>query len=291
MYRDSEMVIWFSSGRGLVALPRPLCGFAWPILLLIAMLALVGWPWANSQTQGMRQQYEAAATSSASRPANSASPPAATARVLHRQGRADSATANNVFISSIERNRQSSHPRAAAGWRTSTAKRFLLLSNGQRLERPLDTGGIKISEFETYGAKVGEQPRATSPDAAPVRTRTTLTLLRDPTLVNRGELAWRIGMLFGRGQLRAAGVDAVERESARRAAAATCCSRCSPSSSTTTCSIWARTGWARAYSMGGVHAGAAWRRAASSACSGWRNDISTGACRRAAPEPATTPHA
>src|SRR6478752_10281970 len=58
MYRDSEMVIWFSSGRGLSSLLRPLFGFAWPVLAVTALFSLVGWPWANSQTEGMRQRYE-----------------------------------------------------------------------------------------------------------------------------------------------------------------------------------------------------------------------------------------
>eukprot|EP01036_Dinobryon_divergens_P043855 gene43856-58460_t len=57
MYRDSEMVIWFSSGRGLMDFVKPLFRFAWPVLILIAVMALVGWPWANSQTIGMRKQY------------------------------------------------------------------------------------------------------------------------------------------------------------------------------------------------------------------------------------------
>jgi lipopolysaccharide export system permease protein len=58
MYRDSEMVIWFSSGRGLMDFVKPMFRFAWPVLILMAVMALVGWPWANSQTIGMRQQYE-----------------------------------------------------------------------------------------------------------------------------------------------------------------------------------------------------------------------------------------
>jgi lipopolysaccharide export system permease protein len=36
MYRDSEMVIWFSSGRGLMDFVKPLFRFAWPVLILIA---------------------------------------------------------------------------------------------------------------------------------------------------------------------------------------------------------------------------------------------------------------
>ena len=74
-------------------------------------------------------------------------------------------------------------------------RRFLLLNNGQRLERPLDNQGIRISEFETYGAKVGGDS-LDAINAAPARTRNTLALLREPTPLNRGELAWRVGMLL-----------------------------------------------------------------------------------------------
>ena len=148
-----------------------------------------------------------------------------------------------------------------ATWKTSTAKRFLLLSNGQRLERPLTpTDGIKISEFETYGAQVGGRA-GDSPDATPVRTRTTLTLLRDPTAVNRGELAWRIGMLFGAANfvLLALALSSVNPRVGRSGNLIFL--RCSPSSFTTTCSTWGRTGSARANTaMGGfmlaLHGGA-----------------------------------
>jgi lipopolysaccharide export system permease protein len=57
MYRDSEMVIWFSAGRGLSSLVRPLFGFAWPVLLATALLALVVWPWANQQAQDLKDRY------------------------------------------------------------------------------------------------------------------------------------------------------------------------------------------------------------------------------------------
>jgi lipopolysaccharide export system permease protein len=57
MYRDSEMVIWFSAGRGLSSLITPLFRFAWPVLAVIALLSLVVWPWANLQTQELKERY------------------------------------------------------------------------------------------------------------------------------------------------------------------------------------------------------------------------------------------
>ncbi|MDM0073118.1 LPS export ABC transporter permease LptF [Variovorax sp. J2P1-59] len=195
MYRDSEMVIWFSAGRGLAEFLRPLYQFAWPILLLIAVLALVGWPWANSQTQGMRQRYERRSDIERVAPGEFRESSGRLRVFFIDKDAPDSATANNVFISSIERNLQIITSARSGRMEDIDGVRYLLLSNGQRLERPLTPDGIKISEFETYGAKVGGRLDS-SPDAAPVRTRTTLTLLRDPNLVNRGELAWRVGMLF-----------------------------------------------------------------------------------------------
>ena len=58
MYRDSEMVIWFASGRGLISLVRPLLRFAWPVMVVIAVLSLLVWPWANSQIQELKTRYE-----------------------------------------------------------------------------------------------------------------------------------------------------------------------------------------------------------------------------------------
>ena len=58
MYADSEMVIWFSSGKGLASFAKPLFQFAWPILAMIALLAMFVWPWSNQQIQDLRDRYE-----------------------------------------------------------------------------------------------------------------------------------------------------------------------------------------------------------------------------------------
>lgn len=58
MHSDSEMVIWNASGRGLTGFISPLVGFAWPVCVAIAFLALIVWPWSNEQAQNMRTKFE-----------------------------------------------------------------------------------------------------------------------------------------------------------------------------------------------------------------------------------------
>ncbi len=58
LYFESEMVIWFGTGKGLVAFFRPVFSFALPVCATTALLALFVWPWSNQQTQVMRQQFE-----------------------------------------------------------------------------------------------------------------------------------------------------------------------------------------------------------------------------------------
>jgi lipopolysaccharide export system permease protein len=195
MYRESEMVIWFSSGRGLADFVQPLFRFAWPVLLLIAVLALVGWPWANSQTQGMRDQYERRGDIDRVAPGEFQESAGRNRVFFIDKETANGTVASNVFISSVERNRQIVTSARSGKVESINDTRYLMLSNGQRLERPLDKSGLKISEFDSYGAKTGSDAAA-SPDSAPARARTTAALLANPTPIYKAELGWRVGMFL-----------------------------------------------------------------------------------------------
>lgn len=195
MYRDSEMVIWFSSGRGLADFVKPIFSFAWPVLLLILALALVGWPWANSQTQGMRAQYERRSDIERVSPGEFVESAGRMRVFFIDKDTPNADTASNVFISSIERSRQIVTSARSGHMEDIDKARYLMLENGQRVERPLDNSGLKISEFKTYGARTGVNT-SDSADDAPARSRPTLMLLARPTPENMGELGWRIGMLL-----------------------------------------------------------------------------------------------
>jgi lipopolysaccharide export system permease protein len=58
MYRSSEMTIWFASGVPLARFVRPVAAMAWPVVLLVAVLALFVWPWQNAQSNELKDRFE-----------------------------------------------------------------------------------------------------------------------------------------------------------------------------------------------------------------------------------------
>ncbi|MFT4266352.1 MAG: LPS export ABC transporter permease LptF [Xenophilus sp.] len=195
MYRDSEMVIWLAGGQGLADFVRPMFLFAWPVLLLIAAMAFVGWPWANSQTQGMRDRYQRRGDIDRVTPGQFQESYGRNRVFFIDKNTADGTTASNVFISSVERNLQIVTTARSGTMEDIDRSRYVVLKDGQRLERRLDNTGMKISEFARYGAKVGSD-KPTVADQTPPRARSTLALLAQPDDANRGELGWRIGMVL-----------------------------------------------------------------------------------------------
>src|SRR5262245_11621289 len=57
-YRDSEMVVWHTSGLGLLSFFRPVAVFALPIVLTIALLSMYLTPWAVNKAEQFRNQLE-----------------------------------------------------------------------------------------------------------------------------------------------------------------------------------------------------------------------------------------
>ncbi|MBV8617849.1 MAG: LPS export ABC transporter permease LptF [Curvibacter sp.] len=193
MYRDSEMAIWFASGRGLASFVSPLFRFAWPVLLVIALLALVGWPWSNQQVQDMKDHYEKRGDIERIAPGQFQESASGT-RVFFVDKQSNNAqSGNNVLIAANEHGKEAITSARSARVETVGDQRFVLLSNGQRMEQSNADHSIKLSDFDEYGtliegAVLGDQ------EAGPTKALSTLALLRDPNPPNLGELAWRLGL-------------------------------------------------------------------------------------------------
>ncbi len=194
MYRDSETVIWFASGRGLSAFLGPLFRFAWPILLVVAVLALLIWPWANQQTQELKDRYGKRGDLERVAPGQFQESASGTRVFFLDKDTPDNKSGKNIFISTTERGKETVTSARSGHIIEMPAGQFLSLENGQRLESTVNgPRQLKISEFEEYLTQVSAG-ELTARDTLPTKSRSTFALVTDPTPANLGELGWRLGL-------------------------------------------------------------------------------------------------
>ncbi len=195
MYRDSEMVIWFTSGKGLSALLGPLLRFAWPVLLVTMALALLVLPWSNLKIETMKLQYEKRGDIERVEPGQFQESAAGTRVFFVDKNTPGKPSGSNVFIATTENGKETITSARSGRLEHVDHGLFLMLSNGQRLESARGQAELRISEFESYGIRVSEELAGTT-DYVQVNTRPTLDLLRDLSPVNQAELSWRLGLVL-----------------------------------------------------------------------------------------------
>jgi len=195
MYRDSEMVIWFSSGKGLVGFLSPVFRFAWPVLMVIALLTLLVSPWAAQQTQDMKDRFEKRGDLERVTPGQFQESAAGNRVFFIDKASPDAQSGKNIFISANERGKEAITSAQSGRITVVNDNRFLILNNGQRLESQAADNSIKVSDFAVYGTQIGANV-ITDSAVVPAAARPTLALLREPSLLNQGQLAWRIGLIL-----------------------------------------------------------------------------------------------
>jgi lipopolysaccharide export system permease protein len=195
MYKDSEMVVWFSSGRGLIAFLGPLFRFAWPVLLVITLSSLFVWPWSNEQTLEMRERYEQRGDIDRIAPGEfqeSSSGKRVFFIDRDSEGRTGS---SNIFIASTDKGKNTITTARSGRVEVVNGTQMLILENGQRLENDIGNSALKISDFEEYGVRTGSGSVIGAGERG-VKTISTHQLIKSPTPRNLGELAWRLGSAF-----------------------------------------------------------------------------------------------
>jgi lipopolysaccharide export system permease protein len=200
MYRDSEMVIWFSSGAGLARFVRPVLRTCWPVLLVVGLLLLFVWPWGNAQTQELRQRYQQ--RSDISRIAPGVFQTSSDGRrtfFVERDG-SDALNARNVFILSRETHGESVTSAKSGRVVTEGDDRFLVLEQGQRNQIDTKSADKTLSRFESYRV-LTEERALSAAQVRPPKATPTIDLVRSGTPEAQGELVWRMGLLFAAGNL------------------------------------------------------------------------------------------
>ena len=195
MYKDSEMVIWFGSGRGLASLLRPLLRFAWPILVVIAVLALVVLPWAFGRIEDLRDRYEKRGDIARIEPGQFQESANGDRVFFIEKNSANQQVGNNVFIATNEEGKETVTSARSGHIKTLGQDKFLILQNGQRLEKSRGKSALTVSMFERYGARVGADDDSAR-SYVPSSSLSTQALLRDLNPKNLAELSWRLGLLL-----------------------------------------------------------------------------------------------
>jgi lipopolysaccharide export system permease protein len=194
-YRESEMTIWFASGVPLSRFIRPVLRMAWPVLLAIVVLELVVWPWGNQNSAELRDRYQKRSDLSRVAPGQfQTSRDGSRVFFIERDGD-DAATGRNVFILSNQNDRESVTTAARGRLEMEGDDRLLVLDHGQRNETQLKTGEKSLARFEQYKVMTDTQVLANA-NQLPPKATPTLDLLRNPTVKNQGEFAWRLGWIF-----------------------------------------------------------------------------------------------
>lgn len=192
-YRDSEMIVWFSSGLGLLRWMRPVLTFAAPLVFTIGLLSLVLSPWAVSKAEEFRELMNMRDDVSAISPGVFRESSRGDRVYFVEDVEGDQNYVANVFVSSTQhhvlgvmvarRGYQETH---------ENGDRFLVLVNGRRYEGEAGTPEYKIYEFDRYAMRIETAAGQVRPPTT--KTLSTWDLVRNPTAGNLAEFSWRVGL-------------------------------------------------------------------------------------------------
>ena len=194
-FRDSEMMIWFSSGLGLISFIRPILFFSLPIILLIGFLSLYLSPWATHKSEeykaGLKNRDELATISPGSFKESKSKD-----RVFYVEGFGDlGSKVKNVFVQS-EQNGKLGIIVSNEGSRISTSTdkdEYIVLKKGKRYEVNHENNNFTEIKFDDYGFLV-EKKLPPIIDVNQVEAMPTALLLLTNGNREIAEFVWRVSL-------------------------------------------------------------------------------------------------
>ena len=194
LYRDSEMVVWFTCGISLTRWIPAVLSFGMPLVIATALLSFYATPWANRLSAEYRERFEKRADIAKVSPGKFQESAAAD-RVFFVEGVAgDSSHVRNVFVNT-QRDGKNSIVVAKEGRIDIDASgdKFLVMSKGRRYESLVDASDFQLMEFERYGVLMSSGTHSVQGDHS-ARSMSTAALINSPDNFGKGELLWRIAL-------------------------------------------------------------------------------------------------
>jgi lipopolysaccharide export system permease protein len=192
-YRDSEMVVWFSSGVSLYAWIRPVLAFAVPLVLTVGLLSLLLSPWSVRLAEEYRVQLNSRDELAGVAPGVFRESRHAERVFFVEQMEGEANLVGNVFVRSLQHQREGVMV-ARRGYQevAPNGDRFLVLLDGSRYEGTPGSPEFRITHFERYAVRI--EAYEAQRGLPSVKSLDTYDLLRLQTPPARGELTWRIGL-------------------------------------------------------------------------------------------------
>jgi lipopolysaccharide export system permease protein len=195
MWRDSEMVIWFTAGLSLTQWMRPVLTFAIPFSLVILLLTVTLNPWAQTKKYEYRQDLRSRSESSMIAPGlfiesnagqrvyyvESINPLTGIVRNVFMQSRIDGQLGLVVA-------REGNYSELPDG------SRYLVFKEGRRYEGIPGQLDYRIVHFERYWMRL--DPIAVRVKETGIRQAPISELIDDTSKPARAELLWRFGVPF-----------------------------------------------------------------------------------------------
>ena len=193
-FRDSEMVVWFTSGQSLLAWIGPVMRFAAPIVLLVTVLTLGVSPWAEQQIDVSRKRYEQRDDVSKVAPGRFIESAGADRVYFVESVDLDGARVRNVFVSNRSQGRDGVIVAKQGVLEVrDNGDRFLVLESGRRYEGVPGEAEYRMTEFDRYLLRIDSRPDEPLSEMA-TRAKTTGRLFEENTPYARAEFMARISM-------------------------------------------------------------------------------------------------
>ena len=192
-HRDSEMVVWFSSGMSITNWIRPVLMFALPIIIMIALLSLFVTPWATHKGSDFKDQLQSRDELATISPGVFKESRHAERVYFVESFDELGNIVKNIFVQSRQHQKLGIIV-AAEGHRekAENGDDFLVMQNGRRHEGNPDTREFTITNFERYAIRI--EPTEVEQEPPGIQAKGNMELLQERNPRSNAELQWRLAI-------------------------------------------------------------------------------------------------
>ncbi len=192
-YRDSEMIVWFTSGQGLTSWLKPILLFATPFLIAIIVLSLWLSPWAERRRLEYERQLESREEIALLAPGLFKEFRQARLVVFIESINTFDNTIHNVFLHSIDNGKDvTTVARSGHLEDAPNGDRFIVLDEGRRYEGQPGTPEFRNVEFQRLGRRI--EPAEVRAIPLSLKAMPIEALIVSDGNVERAELFWRLSV-------------------------------------------------------------------------------------------------